>query len=487
MRYLFALVCLILGTAGGLLVYRNFTEGPPVVLAAPQKLEVLGGNSAIQASTWSNSGSISVDVAGASHAMGADVEVRPLGQAFTGSPTQQVKSSTVPCSRPAGSKCAAARPVRLHLSDGVYHLQARLHDGQGVSPWMPFRDVIRVDTAPPSVKGLSSPTDPNPTRVYHSGDMTFQWSGVDKGSGVTGYSYRLDSDPHGQALPQVRTASLTVALHGLQTGLYYFHVRALDRAGNWGPNETFPVHVDVTPPGLNHISFSTFDFNPRYDHLGVSFQVTQASKTVRVGVYRHTDGALMRLFVLHDLKVGQPLTVSWNGTSADGKIVPAGEYSVYIRAIDQYGISSVQGWRGFFVEYKRIVVSLSQQRLWAYDGNSAFLTSLVTTGNQALPTPTGTFRILGKFHPFTFHSSRPKTSPFWYPPSLTQWAMLFQSDGYFIHDAPWRSVFGPGSNAQAGTPGNNYTGTHGCINVPGNIAQQLYAWAPIGTTVIVQK
>jgi lipoprotein-anchoring transpeptidase ErfK/SrfK len=65
--------------------------------------------------------------------------------------------------------------------------------------------------------------------------------------------------------------------------------------------------------------------------------------------------------------------------------------------------------------------------------------------------------------------------------------MLFQSDGYFIHDAPWRSVFGPGSNSQLGTPGSNYTGTHGCINVPGNIAQELYAWAPIGTTVIVQK
>jgi lipoprotein-anchoring transpeptidase ErfK/SrfK len=158
-------------------------------------------------------------------------------------------------------------------------------------------------------------------------------------------------------------------------------------------------------------------------------------------------------------------------------------YQVYIRATDQYGHSTVQGWNDFAVNYQRILISLSQQKLWAYDGNQLFLSSLVTTGNRALPTPTGVFHILGKFHPFTFRSPWPKSSPFYYPPSPTQWAMLFREGGYFIHDAPWRSAFGPGTNAQLGKPGQNYTGTHGCVNVPSDVARRLFAWAQIGTAV----
>jgi lipoprotein-anchoring transpeptidase ErfK/SrfK len=145
------------------------------------------------------------------------------------------------------------------------------------------------------------------------------------------------------------------------------------------------------------------------------------------------------------------------------------------------------GWRDFVVGYRRVLVSLSQQKLWAYDDNRLVLTSLVTTGNHALPTPTGVFHIEGKFHPFTFRSPWPKTSPFYYPPSKTEWAMLFREGGYFIHDAPWRSAFGPGTNAQLGTPGSNYTGTHGCINVPSNVAYQLFQWARLGTVVQVAK
>ena len=59
------------------------------------------------------------------------------------------------------------------------------------------------------------------------------------------------------------------------------------------------------------------------------------------------------------------------------------------------------------VETKRIAVSLSQQRLWAYDGNNLVLTTLVTTGNKVLPTPTGLFYILAS--QVVLHSIRPAT------------------------------------------------------------------------------
>jgi lipoprotein-anchoring transpeptidase ErfK/SrfK len=60
-----------------------------------------------------------------------------------------------------------------------------------------------------------------------------------------------------------------------------------------------------------------------------------------------------------------------------------------------------------------------------------------------------------------------------------KYAMEFLSGGYFIHDAPWRSAYGPGTN------GSN--GTHGCINTPRSAGQMdfLYNWADMGTTVVV--
>ena len=64
--------------------------------------------------------------------------------------------------------------------------------------------------------------------------------------------------------------------------------------------------------------------------------------------------------------------------------------------------------------------------------------------------------------------------------------MEFQSAGYFIHDAPWRSVYGPGSDGP-GQPGTNYGGTHGCVNVPLDVAAFLYGWASIGTPVVVVR
>jgi lipoprotein-anchoring transpeptidase ErfK/SrfK len=100
-----------------------------------------------------------------------------------------------------------------------------------------------------------------------------------------------------------------------------------------------------------------------------------------------------------------------------------------------------------------------------------------------LPTPSSLFQVMFKRHQFTFFSPWPPGSPFYYPPSRVNYGLYFHDNGYYIHDAPWRSVFGPGSNAGTGTPGRDYTGTHGCVNVPEGVMAQLYNWATPGTVV----
>jgi lipoprotein-anchoring transpeptidase ErfK/SrfK len=127
---------------------------------------------------------------------------------------------------------------------------------------------------------------------------------------------------------------------------------------------------------------------------------------------------------------------------------------------------------------KLIVISLSRQVLTAYQDGNAVLTTFVATGRPQLPTPPGVYRIFHKYSPYKFISPWPYSSPYWYPSAWTSFAMEFIAGGYFIHDAPWRSWYGPGSNT--------YNGTHGCVNVPYSPMSFLWNWAPIGTTVVVQ-
>jgi lipoprotein-anchoring transpeptidase ErfK/SrfK len=127
---------------------------------------------------------------------------------------------------------------------------------------------------------------------------------------------------------------------------------------------------------------------------------------------------------------------------------------------------------------KVIVVSLSRQVLTAYQDGNAVLTTLVATGRPQLPTPPGVYHIFHRYSPYLMISPWGYGSPWWYAPSWTNWAMEFIGGGYFIHDAPWRSWYGPGANL--------YNGTHGCVNVPYSPMATLWSWAPIGTTVVVQ-
>ena len=127
---------------------------------------------------------------------------------------------------------------------------------------------------------------------------------------------------------------------------------------------------------------------------------------------------------------------------------------------------------------KLIVVTLATQSLTAYENGKVVATTVVATGRPALPTLTGTFHIKAKYTPYQFISPWPKSSPYWYASAWVKYAMLYQDGGYFIHDAPWRTVYGPGANLT--------NGTHGCVNVPLNTMTFLYKWAGVGTTIIVQ-
>lgn len=133
-----------------------------------------------------------------------------------------------------------------------------------------------------------------------------------------------------------------------------------------------------------------------------------------------------------------------------------------------------------------VVVSLARQQLEAYDHGTLVLISSVTSGRPALPTPTGTYSVMAKQSPTTFYSPWPEGSPYYYAPTHINYAMLFKSGGFYIHDAAWKPAHGYGTNVvHVGPDGVTRTGSLGCVEMPLWSAQQLYGWVHVGTPVVI--
>lgn len=138
------------------------------------------------------------------------------------------------------------------------------------------------------------------------------------------------------------------------------------------------------------------------------------------------------------------------------------------------------------MEGKLIVVSVSQQKLTAYDQEQPVFTTLVTTGMPALYTPWGTYHIFQRITNSYFTSPWPKSSPYYYAPIYVHYGLKITNSGIYLHDATWRSEFGPGTDTPHVDPVyGEETGSHGCVELPLTSMQWIYGWATLGTVVEV--
>jgi LysM repeat protein len=137
---------------------------------------------------------------------------------------------------------------------------------------------------------------------------------------------------------------------------------------------------------------------------------------------------------------------------------------------------------------KVIVISISQQHLWAYENGRLVVQTPVTTGRPGANTPLGTYSILEKYSPYRFISPFPPGHEFYYDPVDSNYSLRITWEGHHIHDAPWRADFGQGTNTEhRNSLGQWATGSIGCVNVPTSAMAQLHAWAAVGTQVTIQQ
>lgn len=113
-------------------------------------------------------------------------------------------------------------------------------------------------------------------------------------------------------------------------------------------------------------------------------------------------------------------------------------------------------------EERWIDVDLSNQKVYAYEGEQIIREFLVSTGTYRHPTVTGQYRIYLKL------IADDMSGPGYYLPDVP-YTMYFYK-GYSFHGTYWHDNFG--------TPMS-----HGCVNMRTSDAQWLFEWADIGTMV----
>ena len=109
-----------------------------------------------------------------------------------------------------------------------------------------------------------------------------------------------------------------------------------------------------------------------------------------------------------------------------------------------------------------IDVDLTNQRLYAYTGDTLIRSFIVSTGTWQTPTVTGTYKVYVKY------TYADMSGPGYYLANVP-WVMYFYQ-GYGIHGTYWHNNFG--------TPMS-----HGCINMTIEEAGWMFEFSVVGTVV----
>lgn len=160
--------------------------------------------------------------------------------------------------------------------------------------------------------------------------------------------------------------------------------------------------------------------------------------------------------------VAEGTRVSFRGVAADGwqPVTCAGQAG-YIYVLYLTGTAS-PGQGEFWLD-----VNLSTQYMTVYRGNTPVLGTYVSTGRPEFDTPTGTFHINSKVPSQTM--SGVLGGEYYNVPNVP-YVMYFTDRGHAIHGAYWHNNFG-------------HVMSHGCVNLPLDVAAWVYSQASIGTRV----
>lgn len=144
----------------------------------------------------------------------------------------------------------------------------------------------------------------------------------------------------------------------------------------------------------------------------------------------------------------------------------------YVRLFEDEGIKELTV-KTRATTTKSVIVDLSEQMLYAYDGDNVFMKELISAGLEDTPTPRGMFTMFKKTPSRYMQGPLPNVSDQVFDLPGVPWNLYFTHGGAVIHGAYWHNNFGD-------------PWSHGCVNLPPQKAKELYEWAPVGMSVTVR-
>ena len=120
---------------------------------------------------------------------------------------------------------------------------------------------------------------------------------------------------------------------------------------------------------------------------------------------------------------------------------------------------------------RHIYVNLDEQRLYAYNYGLIDHTYLISSGRPGFPTPVGEFAVMRKLH---WHDYKwyDRAGNLLYNLPNVEYNLEFKRH-YYIHYAYWHNNFGRRMSG-------------GCVNAPYDGVKETYAWADVGTPVVIE-
>lgn len=117
---------------------------------------------------------------------------------------------------------------------------------------------------------------------------------------------------------------------------------------------------------------------------------------------------------------------------------------------------------------RRIEIDISEQRAWLFENGNVVNTYRVSTGLPGTPTPTGNFKVFAH--------------------TRMQDMGCYEGAPYCTEDVPWITWFTTNIGFHGTYWHNNFGNrmSHGCVNLPVDLAKYVYDWSPVGLEVSVR-
>ncbi|MEM2619427.1 MAG: C25 family cysteine peptidase, partial [Candidatus Hadarchaeales archaeon] len=172
-------------------------------------------------------------------------------------------------------------PSENALDDGIWYWRVRTEDVDGNASTWTESFKFTVDTQAPPALSLLSPGD---YTYDNNATQTFRWEEYQDPAGFENYIIQIARNPEFTDVYHENTVTENSYTHTFtEDNLFYWRVRAVDKAGNKGAwSDSWCLVVDTTPPSAPRLvspennsylatGTPTFDWDPVADLSGVTY------------------------------------------------------------------------------------------------------------------------------------------------------------------------------------------------------------------------